>query len=109
MYTKRLARVIAGIAIGGLALAGCSGGEEPASTGDDQTPAQETTQAEEGTQATGEQFGPACSAVPEEGAGSFEGMAQDPVATAASNNPVLSTLVTAVTEAELVDTLNSAD
>jgi uncharacterized surface protein with fasciclin (FAS1) repeats len=35
-------------------------------------------------------------------------MAQDPVATAASNNPVLSTLVTAVTKSGLVDTLNSA-
>jgi uncharacterized surface protein with fasciclin (FAS1) repeats len=36
-------------------------------------------------------------------------MAQDPVATAASNNPVLSSLVGAVKEAGLVDTLNSAD
>ena len=52
---------------------------------------------------------PACSAVPADGAGSFDGMAQDPVATAASNNPVLSTLVTAVTKARLVDTLNSAE
>ena len=34
---------------------------------------------------------------------------RDPVATAASNNPALSTLVTAVTEAKLVDTLNGAD
>jgi hypothetical protein len=41
-------------------------------------------------------------------AGSFSGMATDPVATAASNNPVLSTLVTAVKKASLVDTLNSA-
>jgi uncharacterized surface protein with fasciclin (FAS1) repeats len=36
-------------------------------------------------------------------------MATDPVATAASNNPVLSTLVTAVTEAGLGDTLNTAE
>jgi len=35
-------------------------------------------------------------------------MAQAPVATAASHNPVLSTLVTAVTAAGLGDTLNSA-
>ena len=35
-------------------------------------------------------------------------MAQDPVATAASNTPELSTLVTAVTKADLVDTLNTA-
>ncbi|OPC81151.1 fasciclin [Embleya scabrispora] len=53
-------------------------------------------------------FGPACSAVPAAGAGSFTGMAQDPVATAASNNPVLSTLVAAVKAAGLVDTLNTA-
>jgi uncharacterized surface protein with fasciclin (FAS1) repeats len=53
-------------------------------------------------------FGAACSAVPTDGAGSFDGMAADPVATAASNNPVLSTLVTAVTEAGLGETLNTA-
>lgn len=53
-------------------------------------------------------FGPACSTVPKSGKGSFNGMAQDPVATAASNNPALSTLVTAVKKAGLVDTLNSA-
>ena len=35
-------------------------------------------------------------------------MADDPAATAASNNPELSTLVAAVTAADLVDTLNSA-
>ncbi|WP_030898326.1 fasciclin domain-containing protein [Streptomyces sp. NRRL F-5126] len=53
-------------------------------------------------------FGPACSSVPKSGAGSFNGMAKDPVATAASNNPDLSTLVTAVKKAGLVDTLNNA-
>ena len=53
-------------------------------------------------------FGPACSTVPSSGAGSFTGMSTAPVATAASNNPVLSTLVTAVKKAGLVDTLNSA-
>ena len=41
--------------------------------------------------------------------GTLEGMADDPVATAASNNPVLTTLVAAVSEAGLVDTLNSAE
>jgi uncharacterized surface protein with fasciclin (FAS1) repeats len=53
-------------------------------------------------------FGAGCSAVPSSGKGSFSGMSADPVATAASNNPVLSTLVTAVKKAGLVDTLNSA-
>jgi uncharacterized surface protein with fasciclin (FAS1) repeats len=54
-----------------------------------------------------EPFGTACAAVPADGEGSFDGMADDPVATAASNNPELSTLVTAVDAAGLVDTLNS--
>ncbi|MFI9329500.1 fasciclin domain-containing protein [Kitasatospora sp. NPDC052868] len=53
-------------------------------------------------------FGAACAAVPKDGAGSFAGMAADPVATAASHNPLLSTLVAAVKQAGLVDTLNSA-
>ena len=41
--------------------------------------------------------------------GTLEGMADDPVATAASSNPVLTTLVTAVSAAGLVDTLNGAE
>lgn len=53
-----------------------------------------------------EPSGPACSSVPMEGEGSFAGMADDPAATAASNNPELSTLVAAVDAAGLVDTLN---
>ena len=48
------------------------------------------------------------------GAGSVDGMAQDPVAVAASNNPLLKTLVAAVSgkvnpKVNLVDTLNSGD
>ena len=60
--------------------------------------------------ASAEPFGEGCAAVPTEASeqGSFQGMADDPVATAASNNPVLSTLVQAVVQANLVDTLNSA-
>jgi uncharacterized surface protein with fasciclin (FAS1) repeats len=56
-----------------------------------------------------EPFGAGCTAVPADGEGSFTGMTDDPVATAASNNPVLSTLVQAVTAANLVDTLNTTD
>jgi len=57
---------------------------------------------------TASDFGPGCASVPKSGAGSFTGMSTAPVATAASANPVLSTLVTAVKKAGLVDTLNSA-
>lgn len=53
-------------------------------------------------------FGEGCAAVPAHGEGSLTGMSDDPVATAAGNNPVLSTLVQAVLQANLVDTLNSA-
>jgi uncharacterized surface protein with fasciclin (FAS1) repeats len=69
------------------------------------------TSMESGTDtAAAEPFGEGCAAVPTDSAdeGSFAGMTDDPVATAASNNPVLSTLVQAVMQANLVDTLNSA-
>ena len=61
--------------------------------------------------------GPGCAdyakAVPD-GAGSVAGMAEDPVATAASNNPLLTTLVAAVSgkvnpKVNLVDTLNGGE
>ena len=53
-----------------------------------------------------EPIGEACSAIPADGEGSSAGMADDTAGTAASNNPVLSTLVSAVTAADLVDALN---
>lgn len=52
-------------------------------------------------------FGAACASVPASGAGSFDGMSTAPVATAASANPVLKTLVTAVGAAGLGDALNT--
>ena len=70
------------------------------------TPADEPT--EETTDAGVSTFGPACDQVPTTGAGSFNGMVNDPVATAASNNPLLQTLVAAVGAVDgLGDTLNS--
>ena len=64
--------------------------------------------ASSGTTTTSGDFGSGCASVPKSGAGSFTGMSTAPVATAASANPLLSTLVTAVEKAGLVDTLNSA-
>ena len=90
----------------GIALLGAACSSNDAGTSGTQTPAAAPTTASPMT-ASGP-FGAACSTVPASGAGSLEGMAQDPVATAASNNPELSTLVTAVTKAGLVDTLNTA-
>jgi uncharacterized surface protein with fasciclin (FAS1) repeats len=67
------------------------------------------TPSESASSMTDMPFGAACGAVPKSGKGSFDGMSSDPVATAASNNPLLSTLVTAVKQAGLVDTLNTAE
>lgn len=61
------------------------------------------------TDAGAQTFGAGCASVPADGDGSFNGMATEPVATAASTNPLLKTLVAAVGAAGLGDTLNSAD
>ena len=109
-------RLLALTAIATLSLvaAACGDDDEPAAA--EQSPATaapaesapaESAMSEEAGQMAGQPFGPACSAVPADGEGSFGGMADDPAATAASNNPVLSTLVTAVMQAGLADTLNS--
>lgn len=81
---------------------------EPTTSETSEEPTEEPMESEE-PMAADAPFGPGCAGVPTEGEGSVEGMADDPVATAASNNPLLETLVTAVGEADLVDTLNSAE
>ncbi|MFD9124550.1 fasciclin domain-containing protein [Kitasatospora sp. NPDC059571] len=105
------ALLVAGALALGLSACGSSGSTKAAS--DSATAAAPASSAmptpdASSTMAAGQPFGAACAAVPKDGAGSFAGMAQDPVATAASHNPLLSTLVAAVTKAGLVDTLNSA-
>ncbi len=104
MRTGKLARILAMMAVLALVVAAC-GGDSAESTTTLAEPATTTTEAA-GPDLMAANVGPACSAVPADGEGSFAGMADDPAATAASSNPVLSTLVTAVTEAGLVDTLN---
>ncbi len=93
-----------------LSLAACSDGGDSSDEAADKTPAAtKTTEDKPTADPMAGPVGPGCASVPEDGAGSFDGMAKDPVATAASNNPDLSTLVTAVKKAGLVDTLNSAE
>ena len=114
MKRTALRRTGAGLAALALSvgLAACSS-EDDSSAEDTGTSSSTSTETETETETeatAGDQvFGPACDAVPTSGAGSFDGMVQDPVATAASNNPLLGTLVTAVGEAGLVDTLNDAE
>jgi uncharacterized surface protein with fasciclin (FAS1) repeats len=90
----------------GLALTAAACSSSPSSSSAS-SPAASSAGASSGTTTTSD-FGPGCASVPKSGAGSFTGMSTAPVATAASANPVLSTLVTAVKKAGLVDTLNSA-
>ena len=95
-----------------LTLAACGSDTESTDAGATSAPATSAPAAspsESESMSSDMPFGAACDAVPADGAGSFDGMAQDPVATAASNNPVLETLVAAVGEAGLGDTLNSAE
>ncbi len=115
---RRNAGLAASAIAASITLAACGGGATETEAEDTapspSAPAEEETPAEESTDsaaagAAAETFGEACSAVPTSGPGSFDGMVQDPVATAASNNPLLGTLVTAATEANLVDTLNDAE
>ncbi|UTT50988.1 fasciclin domain-containing protein [Rhodococcus gordoniae] len=116
MITTRAAAAVSLTAVAVLGLSACS------SDGDQTTAADSTTAMTESMQATATMqadsasglVGPGCSAYAEQvptGAGSVEGMAQDPVAVAASNNPLLTTLTQAVSgelnpQVNLVDTLN---
>jgi uncharacterized surface protein with fasciclin (FAS1) repeats len=109
--TMRIKRIVVALSItvAAVGLTACGSSQDSSSSGGGAP----TTTAEAAPSSSAEapppqQFGAACDAVPTSGPGSFQGMVADPVATAASHNPVLSTLVTAVKKAGLVDTLNSA-
>ncbi|MFJ9244587.1 fasciclin domain-containing protein [Streptomyces sp. NPDC101776] len=112
--TRRTAVVLATAAVLPFALTACGDNGSDSAKSDSSTKASASASASSdsmnnaGATAADQPFGTACSGVPKSGAGSFDGMAKDPVATAASNNPALSTLVAAVKKAGLVDTLNNA-
>jgi uncharacterized surface protein with fasciclin (FAS1) repeats len=91
-----------------LSLAACGDDADEPSSGSDDT-SSEAPADDEAEGAGAQTFGEGCTAIPTSGKGSFDGMVTDPVATAASNNPLLSTLVTAVGEAGLGDTLNGSE
>ncbi|WP_282697882.1 fasciclin domain-containing protein [Streptomyces sp. CC208A] len=112
MKIRRTAIAVAAATLLPLSLAACSdsGSDTKAapSAGPEEAAKTSESTPSDSAMTDDQPFGPACAGVPKEGAGSFDGMAKDPVATAASNNPALSTLVTAVKKAGLVDTLNNA-
>ena len=102
--------------------AACSSSDEGASN-EGAAQQETTTTTTESTEDTGmadpaaDLVGPGCAGYAEqvpEGPGSVSGMAADPVAVAASNNPLLKTLVSAVSgqlnpNVNLVDTLNGGE
>ncbi|SFQ54437.1 Uncaracterized surface protein containing fasciclin (FAS1) repeats [Amycolatopsis arida] len=114
MKIRRVASAtIASGALLALAACGSDGGNEsqaPApqapATSAPGNPADNTASAD-GVTTASDVYGPGCSEVPTSGEGSVGGMVDDPVATAASNNPLLTKLVAAVKATNLVDTLNS--
>ncbi|KKI21692.1 MULTISPECIES: fasciclin domain-containing protein [unclassified Leucobacter] len=124
MFTqkKTVGAAFALLLIGAATLTGCSMGASTdggAKTETSQSPSKESTPSPSSTKMdpSANLVGPGCAAyaaqVPS-GAGSIQGMSQDPVAVAASNNPMLKTLVAAVSgklnpKVNLVDTLNGGE
>ncbi len=113
---KKLAATVA--VVSALSMTAACGGNSDAKdtssggTGNSSTPSDSPSS--DAADPAANLVGPACAdyakAVPS-GAGSVEGMAQDPVAVAAGNNPLLKTLTAAVSggvnpKVDLVDTLN---
>jgi uncharacterized surface protein with fasciclin (FAS1) repeats len=118
LNTLRRGTAAAAVIALSFTFAACGSDDEPSGSADDTTsqspeeeaPAEEPTEEEPAADAGAQTFGDACGQVPADGAGSFNGMVTDPVATAASNNPLLQTLVAAVGAVDgLGDTLNSQE
>jgi len=134
--TKRRNLSILGIAaVSMFGLAACGGGTDASAEEAPTDMAGETSMAEESSAPEATEgmspsasadammdpaanlVGPGCEGYAEQvpdGAGSVAGMALDPVATAASNNPILTQLTAAVSgginpEVDLVDTLNGGE
>ena len=113
--TRMFLTTVAVAATAAFALAGCTSAmTEPTS---EPAPVEETTEAMAMDPAFDDLVGTGCAAYAEavpDGGGSIVGMSQDPVAVAASNNPLLTTLVAAVSgqlnaDVNLVDTLNGSE
>lgn len=122
--SRRVASIAAAAAVSGLVLAGCStdDGSDTETTAEGTASSMMSTTASSETSSmeaepAGMLVGPGCADYAEanpEGPGSVDGMAMEPVATAASNNPLLTTLTAALSggvnpDVNLVDTLNNGE
>ena len=119
-FTRTTLTAFGVVAIAGLALSGCSMGsgsaaDESSSSSAESAPS--TTPEAMTADPAADLVGPGCAAYADavpSGDGSIVGMSADPVAVAASNNPLLKTLVAAVSgqlnpDVNLVDTLNGSE
>ncbi|MFC4631457.1 fasciclin domain-containing protein [Promicromonospora alba] len=121
--TRKSYAAVGIVALTMIGLTACSSGPEDEAAGTSETTATEEAPAEEPSDEMTEDMavdpaanlvGPGCAGYAEQvpdGPGSVTGMSTDPVAVAASNNPLLKTLVAAVSgevnpDVNLVDTLN---
>jgi uncharacterized surface protein with fasciclin (FAS1) repeats len=116
MRSTRLASAIGVLTAALISATACSSGGQAASDAPASAAATTTTTTtttseamSDGVTTTGDVFGAGCASLPKDTEGSLDDMVDDPVATAASNNPLLKTLVAAVQAAGLVDTLNKTD
>ncbi|MBB1035568.1 fasciclin domain-containing protein [Dietzia sp. CQ4] len=119
--SRRMASIAAAAAVSGLVLAGCADDEgsteAEGTTTSPMTSEMTTEETSPMAEPAGMLVGPGCADYAEanpDGPGSVDGMAMEPVATAASNNPLLTTLTAAVSggvnpEVDLVDTLNNGE
>ena len=118
MRIQKLAVAAAAVSVLGMTAA-CGSDDTSAESASEETSTTEEPMEEESTESdtmdpAANLVGAGCADYAEQvpdGAGSVEGMSKDPVAVAASNNPLLKTLVAAVSgklnpKVDLVDTLN---
>ncbi|MCU1434630.1 MAG: Cell surface lipoprotein [Pseudarthrobacter sp.] len=122
---KRSSLTVAGVAAAALlSLTACGGtattapsSAAPSAAPSTMAPAPSASASAAAMDPAANLVGPGCAGYAEQvptGAGSVAGMALDPVAVAASNNPILTTLTAAVSgklnpKVDLVDTLNGAE
>jgi uncharacterized surface protein with fasciclin (FAS1) repeats len=118
MRTTKISLAAAGVlAVAALALTACSSGSGSSASDSSSSMTTSSPSSSATMDPAADLVGPGCAAYAKQvpsGAGSVAGMAQDPVATAASNNPLLTTLVAAVSgklnpKVNLVDTLNGSE
>jgi uncharacterized surface protein with fasciclin (FAS1) repeats len=114
---KKITTALALTLASAFLLSACSMGTTPAEESSEPTTPETSEPTTDAMDPAANLVGPGCAAYAEavpDGAGSIQGMSQDPVAVAASNNPMLKTLVAAVSgqlnpDVNLVDTLNGGE